>query len=232
MAGGVLAILLIIWAVGQNAHQPSAIAEKTEQPVTDIEKVDNAISTPKVGSISFGEETYSTIQYLPDRLIWMTKNLNYEVPNSWCYYKDPVNCDRYGRLYTWSAAKAACAALGSGWRLPTDKEWKSLANAFGGYSDFEKSEDIGDPRKAYWALMEGGNSGFFAQLGGYRFSNGRFSDLGGGGVYWTATEGDSDKAWYYSFDRGSGKLDRDDWLNKSDGISCRCVQGAPSNGQD
>lgn len=35
---------------------------------------------------------------------WMAQNLNYEVPNSFCYDDIKSNCDIYGRLYRWSAA--------------------------------------------------------------------------------------------------------------------------------
>jgi len=47
---------------------------------------------------------------------WMAENLNYEVKSffglfsvgSKCYDNNPTNCNKYGRLYYWSAAKNAC----------------------------------------------------------------------------------------------------------------------------
>ena len=53
-------------------------------------------------------------------LIWMTENLNYEMENSECSYRDVGNCILYGRLYRWYEASEACPA---GWRVPTEKEW-------------------------------------------------------------------------------------------------------------
>ena len=36
--------------------------------------------------------------------VWMAKNMDVEVPGSFCYAGKPENCKKYGRLYTWSAA--------------------------------------------------------------------------------------------------------------------------------
>jgi len=190
----------------------------------------SAVSTPSIKPSNSSRPVdpngtaYSTKNF--NGLTWTTQNLNYPIPGeSWCYEDDSANCEKYGRLYSWEGAKKACAALGPGWRLPTDGEWESLANAFGGYYDFEKSEDVGDPMKAYKALMEGGNSGFSARLGGWRNSYGGFDGLGGYGYYWSATESGSDYAWSYGFYRDSGELGRYYDL-KSNGRSCRCVQGS------
>jgi len=211
MTGGALAILFIfiVWVVG-----------KINQPRFDP-------STANIGSISFEGETYSTIQYESGGLTWMTKNLNYEVPDSWCYDDNPVNCAKYGRLYTWEAAKRACASLGGGWRLPTDQEWRALTKRFGGVDD-DASDGV---KGAYEAMIKGGNNGFNARLGGYRDSDGNFASLGVYGTYWSATERGSDVAWGYYFYSIGGKLGRS-WDSKSGGPSCRCVQGAPSNGND
>ena len=59
----------------------------------------------------------------------MAENLDIEVEGSFCYDNDPENCKKYGRLYTWEAAKKACP---KGWHLPSDAEWKILMNKMGG----------------------------------------------------------------------------------------------------
>ena len=63
-------------------------------------------------------QVYKTETYA--NLIWMTENLNYEMENSECFYRDVGNCIQYGRLYRWYEASEACPAS---WRLPTEKEW-------------------------------------------------------------------------------------------------------------
>ena len=97
--------------------------------------------------------------------VWMAENLNYSdsstTPSlkgkSWCYNREPKNCDVTGRLYTWAAAidsvKLANDAdnpldCGSdkicglsdtvqgicppGWHLPSYAEWDTLVLALGG----------------------------------------------------------------------------------------------------
>ena len=91
--------------------------------------------------------------------VWMGANLNYAADSAWCYLELPEACAKLGRLYTWSAAKQACP---EGWHLPTNAEWDALRSRFE------------DP---YQALLEGGDSGFDARLGGCRISMARFSTL-------------------------------------------------------
>lgn len=62
---------------------------------------------------------------------WMTENLNYSIPGSWCYGDNQINCDKYGRLYNYESAIKACPI---GWHLPADEEWDELINEFGGAS--------------------------------------------------------------------------------------------------
>ncbi len=157
--------------------------------------------------------TYST-KVMKDGKRWMTKNLNIEVDNSWCYKNDPANCKKYGRLYTWEAAKEACALLGDGWRLPTDEEWDGIRDSYGG------------AESAYKDLLGNGSSGFAAQLGGLRGPNGDFNYEGYYGYYWSSTPNGSSDAWRYCFSSGNGKLDRD-YLDRARGYSVRCLQGAP-----
>jgi uncharacterized protein (TIGR02145 family) len=194
-----------------------ARGQKVERNVRiDAPKVSPSTSSAKTGTVTLGGQSYRTVRL--NGLAWMAENLNYDVGDgSWCHKNNASNCREYGRLYNWEAAKKACQAVG--WRLPTDDEWREMAKQFGGADD-----DASDGGKAaYKALIEGGKSGFAAQLGGYRYSNGDFSSLGDGGRYWSATERDAGNAWLYYFRRFDGKLYRSHG-NKSVGRSCRCVQ--------
>ncbi len=151
------------------------------------------------------------IKVMADGRRWMTKNLNIQVNDSWCYENKAENCAEYGRLYTWEAAKEACRLLGDGWRLPTDEEWGSLRDAYGG------------EQGAYKALIEGGDSKFTAQLGGWRNNIGSFHDLDSNGYYWSSTPNGGSGAWNYYFDRNYGELYRY-YFNRGDGHAVRCLQ--------
>lgn len=57
---------------------------------------------------------------------WMIDNLNYNATSSWCYQNIDRNCDTYGRLYTWDAARTACP---TGWHLPDAYEYRDMFTA-------------------------------------------------------------------------------------------------------
>jgi uncharacterized protein (TIGR02145 family) len=142
----------------------------------------------------------------------MAENLRYNIEGSWCYDNDEANCQKYGRLYTWDAAKKACPA---GWHLPSRKEWRELiravdSNAQLGEEDWDYDNVAGKMLKSQtgWNVLSGIENkdtfGFSALPGGARFSNGSFDYVGDGGYWWTAPDDGSGNAYYrgmyYSYD--------------------------------
>ena len=157
---------------------------------------------------------------MPDNMRWTTLNLNIDIPGSYCYDDSEANCRQFGRLYTWEAAARGCQALGRGWRLPTDDEWRQMAGHYGGVSS--DSKDKG--RSAYKTLLDGGGSEFNAVLGGNREpNNATYARLDAHGFYWTATEGAAGTAPFYNFGKGGQMLHRQSEGEKSLAISVRCV---------
>lgn len=142
---------------------------------------------------------------------WMTQNLDivpkgYE-DQTWWYKDDEENYKKYGRLYTWEAAKAGCAEIG--WQLPSKEDWQALLDSYG------------DEKQAYDALIEGGGSGFAALLGGYRGTDGNYNLLGSDGTYWSSSDNNTSDAWFYYFEDGRLNHYNDD---KRGGQSVRCLQ--------
>jgi uncharacterized protein (TIGR02145 family) len=107
-------VISVLIVIGLNLVQTSAGAQ--QQPGTLKDRDGN---------------TY-LVKSFPDNKIWMTGNLKINIPGSYCYDDKVENCDRYGRLYTWTSAIEGCNALGEGWRLPTNKDWEQMASYFGG----------------------------------------------------------------------------------------------------
>jgi len=95
-------------------------------------------------------ETYDKI-VIAGNQIWTGKNLNYDVPGDTtdvCYNNDTLNCDKYGRLYSWATAMALPPKCNStfsksdadcaiktphhrgiclaGWHIPNNADWDKL----------------------------------------------------------------------------------------------------------
>ncbi len=82
--------------------------------------------------IGFGQVIPSS-KRMADGKEWTTQNLNIKnvkTDPSYCYADAERNCGQYGRLYTWESAQRACRSLGEGWRLPTNEDWRQLANRY------------------------------------------------------------------------------------------------------
>jgi uncharacterized protein (TIGR02145 family) len=105
---------------------------------------------------------------------WMAENLDFASGGK-CYDDDPENCEKYGRLYGWEAAKTACP---DGWHLPEYEEWESLF-AEAGHAASLKAVSFGGTDE----------SGFSALPGGYGYSGGSFNSVGNEGYWWGGVGG-------------------------------------------
>lgn len=91
--------------------------------------------------------------------IWMAENLNYKMPNSYCYDDKEENCKEYGRLYYFNEAKDACPA---GTHLPTFAEFENLSETVHGR---QTKKGIIDDKS--WKHAKGDNEyGFSAKPAG------------------------------------------------------------------
>jgi uncharacterized protein (TIGR02145 family) len=181
------------------------------------------VTPPDGGDSTDSGDGNSSEFVLIGKIKWMAKNLNKDTVDSWCYENSPDSCAKYGRLYTWGAAKAACLSVGM--RLPTYDEWRALVMAAEGEGIAGKILKS----KRGWNNRSDGSSGngidnfdFSALPGGIRYSDGNFGNVGISGVWWTATE------IYVNFAYGTGMGYYYNYVNngyyyKYYGRSVRCV---------
>ena len=106
---------------------------------------------------------------------------------AWCYYNnDPANGPIYGKLYNWYAVNDPRGLAPSGWHVPTDVEWTSLANCLGG-------EAVAGGKMKATTLWDSPNTGatnssdFTSLPGGVRYPNGSSQFQGYSSNYWTST---------------------------------------------
>ena len=158
--------------------------------------------------------------------LWMTANLNLNIPDSYCYENATKNCEQYGRLYTWETAKQGCSLLGEGWRLPTKDEWEQLTDLYGGVF---KRDSSGSGKSAYKELLKPGNAQFNVVLGGGRAPDNGYRRGDAHGFYWTATESDNSMAYFLNFGKGSQTLYLQNDGEKADAFSVRCVKRIDSS---
>jgi len=166
---------------------------------------------PSYGSETYGEQTYRTVRI--GEQVWFGENLNYDVEGSVCFNNDPDNCTIYGRLYDWEMAMAVCP---SGWHLPSRAEWNVMTDYVG------KNEGKKLNATSGWNGNGNGIEWYgFSALPGGGFLYGSFGGVGSNGNWWSASESNSDNAYYKS----STSWDYDSpSYNKSALLSVRCLQ--------
>jgi uncharacterized protein (TIGR02145 family) len=166
---------------------------------------------------------------------WLAENLAY-IPHVspastaggiWVYGYDgndvseaqsTANYSTYGCLYGGDTAKTVAP---SGWHLPTEEEWKTLARFFGsGADDGNRMKQPG-----LWKRDSGAtnSSGFSALPGGLRAPNGSFKSLGSGAHFWSATEFIPGDFWHYYMEDESRYV-RSNPNSKDWGFSVRCIK--------
>ena len=180
-------------------------------------------------------------------MTWLAENLNYYdcnmVKTSWCYDNKEENCEKYGRLYSWTAAMGldksfqkkhanltgpTQGACPEGFHIPSEDEWlalDSIAEATGSGASPALRSKTGWENSNYPATDA---LGFGALPAGRKWSS-IFKELGEEAFFWKADEdhseisGDGGNALLYSlgsmFDfSGFGSLMKDE------GLSVRCVK--------
>jgi uncharacterized protein (TIGR02145 family) len=190
----------------------------------------------KYGTVTLSGQTYKTV-VIGDQT-WMAENLN--VAGGSCYDNVEANCDKYGKLYTWSVAMGSSASsvanpsgvrgiCPAGWHIPSQAEWNVL-------SDFIGNND-GRRLKAQEGWDSCGNSGsgrnylcediygFAALPGGYYHyissSNYtyRYQNVGSHGYWWSTNSNTNPQYIVYNIDntRWGGS-------NSNSMLSVRCVK--------
>ncbi len=166
---------------------------------------------------------------------WMRQNLGYD--GSGIPYLASTAMDHlFGRFYTWEEAGTACPA---GWHLPSDAEWKELAQTLSGatftegktYTDvagkiMANAKFLGNRMWEYWPQVDITNeSGLSALPVGYCVESGstRFVGLNSYAAFWTADGHDGMGLYRYLY------VDKNDLFaglgdNDSFRATVRCVK--------
>ncbi len=161
-------------------------------------------------------QTYKTVKI--GMLTWMAENLNYKTDSSYCYGDKSSNCTKYGRLYTWDAAKTACPA---GWHLPTDAEFGALyINVGGQFTAATKLKST----SGWGSACNGTDDYSFSALpAGYRHRDEEYYSEISSAFFWSSTEYDSDRAYSINLKYDDYTVQRN-FSYKNVGYSVRCLK--------
>ncbi|MBQ3840766.1 MAG: hypothetical protein II819_12705 [Fibrobacter sp.] len=176
---------------------------------------------------------------------WMAQNLNflYEkgTSHSFCFGDDPANCEKYGRLYTWSAALdsaglysedglgcgggATCGyfpvlrgVCPEGWHVPSDEEFETLRSFVSSAGDLQAlgfAEWSGATNTSGFSAIP---SGFYTY--NYGDNKADYYNLGEVARYWSRSEGASNP--YALVIKSSQKLEGTN--DTDDRLSVRCIK--------
>ncbi len=171
-------------------------------------------------------QTYKTVKI--GNQWWMAENLNYKREAKYkddycyCYDNSEDNCDKFGRLYVWTAAADACP---EGWHLPDATEWRTLFDEVGG----EKTAGIALKTSSGWNHSGEATDafGFSVRPAGFRdwLVQNRYYEVGYQAWFWSSSDLDSRNAYCAYFDSGNNSVifghEGSDY-----GYSVRCVKDA------
>ena len=148
------------------AQSSSSIAPSSSSVESSSSTAQGECQTCEYGTLTDERDgqTYKTVK-IGDQ-VWMAENLNYNYDlgsaKSFCYEDDPSNCDRYGKLYSWSAVMDSAGLFSTngmgcgvkkectpqypiqgvcpeGWHVPSKEEFITLLKAVGGVQNQENN---------------------------------------------------------------------------------------------
>jgi uncharacterized protein (TIGR02145 family) len=149
-----------------------------------------------------------------------------EMTPAWCYYQNPANGKKYGKLYNWYAVVDPRGLAPEGWHVPTDSDYMQLINDAGG----PMGEYRGGPKmKATSGWCDGSHgdneSGFTGLPGGNRGYDGSYVGIGDDGYWWSTTEKKKYTAMFLRLFCSSNAAGRYEYgADKGDGFSVRCIK--------
>jgi uncharacterized protein (TIGR02145 family) len=161
----------------------------------------------------------SDIPNVIDKIAWTA-----QTTGAYCWYENDINNkNTYGALYNYYAVVDARNLCPAGWHVPTDADWTSLTNYWGGEN--VSGGKLKEAGTTHWFTPNTGAdnlSGFTALPGGYLYID-AFYDTGYSGEWWTSTAYDVLNGWVRVLSYGNIITTRYADI-KNGGNSVRCLK--------
>lgn len=192
--------------------------------VTDYDV--NIYNTIIIGTQTWMQENLKTTHYRDGSPITnVTDNATWSglTTEAYCWYNNDIsNKNIYGALYNYYAVYDSRRLCPTGWHVPNDNEWNTLATFLGG-EDIAgaKLKEVGTLHWVSTNTKTTNESGFTALPSGCRAS-GTFTSLNTYIDLWSYTSFDA-TVWYRVINTGSNSFTKST-CGKSLGFSVRCVK--------
>jgi uncharacterized protein (TIGR02145 family) len=194
-------------------------------PVSDYEG--NAYATVQIGEQIWMAENLRSTKYndgteiplVTDNTEWS----NLSTP-AYCWYNnnEATYKDPYGALYNWYTVNTG-KLCPTGWHVSTDGEWTIMTEYLDENYAGGKLKETGT---THWNSPNTGatnETGFNALPGGDRATDGKFEFIGYYGNWWSATQINTNNAWYRNMHYNTSYVYRPD-NNLKYGFSVRCIR--------
>ena len=198
----------------------------TTTPLKDIDG--NVYDTVIIGTQVWMAENLKTINLndgtaIP--LVTDSKEWGNLITLGYCWYaNDPVTYeDTYGALYNWYTVNTE-KLCPSGWHVPTDGEWETLATFLGG--DSIAGGKLKETVTTHWEFPNTGAtnvSGFTALPSAYRDTIGSYMSIEKSGYWWSSTAISKVSAWNRTMSYASKSLSKDPSFVQN-GFAVRCIK--------
>ncbi len=206
---------------------PTPDPGKNKETLTDIEG--NVYRTVKIGNQVWMAENLRVTKLNDGTDIKLvTRGWGFTTSPEFCWYDyDPAYKDTYGALYNWHVVATGKLAP-PGWHVPTEEDWKELADYLGGVyvaggklkergTEHWRSPNTGATDAYNFTMLPSGTQNYDGYV---------FYGSGEGCRLWSADEYDAVNAWARAIEYDSAKMDVF-WAHKTYGRSVRLVKDSP-----
>jgi len=213
-----------VWGEEGTVSQSGSLTETS----TPISNNINSVKEVRIGSLTWMTSNLDVDRFRNGDAIFHAKTTaqweqaGREKKPAWCYYGNiDANRVTFGKLYNWYAIIDSRGLAPSGWRIPTQNDWKSLISSVGG-------ESVGGNNiKSSMGWESGGDGndkfGFAAMPGGRREANGNFSLLGRGAMFWSSTAEGTEYAYFVGLFNSDQEISIQT-SRRQNGFAVRCVK--------
>lgn len=198
------------------------------QTITDIDG--NTYNTITLGTQIWTKENLKTTRFSNgDSIATTSLPINNDSTSifQWSYNQDSLNIPAYGRLYSWYAVTDNRNVCPTGWHVPSETEWLSLAAFLGGDTlAGDKMKETGTTHWLNTSNMVTNSSGFTALPGGMRGNPTGFNGITTKGAFWSSTSWGTNvfpRAYTFSLQSTSSALHQSVSVANC-GFAVRCVK--------